>query len=1018
VKFKTWAKVTVFSCVLAGPAFAQSTAATTIPAQEAAPARKVETVIVTGSSIRRQVETSALPLQILSREDLLREGISSPEQLVAGLSSNVAGMDNLASNGDVTDNRSARGASFANLRGQGSSATLVLLNGRRVAAHGLNGGAVDLNQLPIVAMQRVDILKDGASAVYGTDAIGGVINFITRKDFQGLNVQTFSDITEEGGGNINRISLLGGYGDIETQKFNIMAVLGYRKNDELLASERDFVNAFQPQRGLSVDTRGTPFGTIFALNRNTANSATQLYGPYMPSAGTLLGNSATTGGATVNVPFVPGSTTIRAIDGVNPLNLPGNLGCNAIPGMADYFEQLWLGAGTGPTPSYASAQFACAWDSGDSASILQEQETANAFVRGVARLGKHEFIAEYIGSDATADNRFSEAQVSSNNQPLSSVTSLNLAYFRIPGVNDTVYDRVANQLVAAFPNDAGLAARRAANLPIAMRWRCLECGRREISTNTKTGRFFLGAEGPLGFADWAYRAGASSAFSESVSTLGSGYYFNNAFFVDGVKRSNGIVDVFNSGIINPFLLPGEKQSAAALAALETASARGTKLFGGRFEITQIDASASGPLFGLWGGKAYGAVGVDFRTETFEFNGDERPAAERPNVLLAPFDQTNLLAERSRDVKAVFAELFLPVFKNLELTLAIRTDEYDGFGKTTNPKVSVKYQPLPGLMFRASQSTGFRVPSFAQIYFGETVSPISGNAAIPDPKTCPTLIVSNIAGCEDISNLTNVTEVTGGNLALGPEESEQVSLGFVANFAKNISVSVDWWEIERTGTIGVLSRTLLLQNYAFFEDKFIRDGSGRITRIDRRNSNVGGTLMSGLEITARNSGNIWGGRWSVSMEGTQILNRQTKILPGQPYGLDETGRWTRFQDLTLEWRHNATATFTRGNWSGSLSQVFRSSYLDNFTYPGIGAGSALAFIPDLQIRVPNYTVYNTSMTYKGFKNFAITAGIRNLLNTEPPFTRAYDSGTGSGSSWESRVADPRGRAYTLTLDYNF
>ena len=117
-----------------------------------------------------------------------RNGISSPEQLISFLSTNGSGADNLASNADVTSGaqRGTNGLSAANLRGQGSAATLVLLNGRRVAAHGLSGSAVDVNQIPFAAIERIEVLKDGASAIYGTDAVGGVINFITKKNYRGF----------------------------------------------------------------------------------------------------------------------------------------------------------------------------------------------------------------------------------------------------------------------------------------------------------------------------------------------------------------------------------------------------------------------------------------------------------------------------------------------------------------------------------------------------------------------------------------------------------------------------------------------------------------------------------------------------------------------------------------------------------------------------------------------------------------------------------------------------------------
>lgn len=993
MKIRNWAQVGLVT-FLAGPAFAQ-TAATT-PVAEAKP---VETVIVTGSSIRRQVETSSLPLQIVGREDLSREGISSPEQLIAYLTSNVPGIDNLASNADVTENRGARGGSFANLRGQGSAGTLILLNGRRVAAHGINGGAVDINQLPMAAMKNIEVLKDGASAIYGTDAIGGVINFITRTDYQGLTANAFTDVTEQGGGNIYQASLMGGYGDISTQNFNIMGTVSYRKNEELLASERDFIDTFQINRGLSPDTRGTPFGTIFPLT----TSATS---PFTPN-GTLWGTTAT-------APLVPGSTTLRYTNGVNPLALPGGAGCSAIKDMDDYAEQIWFS----PTNS-VTANLACSWDSGEQASIQQEQETLTGLVRAVYRAGEHEIVGEFTASDATADNRFSHIQLTPNASAITGPdsTSLNFAYFRVPGVNEAVYDRIANALVSAFPTDTALAGRRALNLPIAMRWRCIECGRREVSTNTKTNRLFFGADGPLPFGDWSYRVGASQATSESESTLGSGYYYRNAFSVNGVQKNNGIVNVFNSGVLNPFLLPGEKQTAAALAALETASARGVTLFGGKFTVTQFDGSVSGPIFDLPGGKVYAAVGVDFRTEEYEFNGDQRAANERANILGAPFDDANALKNVSRDVKAVFAEIVFPILENLEVNIAGRVDEYDGFGRTTNPKVAFKYEPLDMLLFRGSYSTGFRVPSFNQIYNGTTIVDLALGSAVVDPKTCPSLVVSTQPGCGNILDLGAVREVTGGNLDLGPEEAENLSLGFVLKFAQNASASVDWWRIERTGTIATLTRTQLQENYNDFAKKFVRDPvSGRIVEINRRILNAGGSLMEGMEISLRNNGEIMGTKWSAALDGTHIINRQSKLLPSATYGANEVDRWTRFQDLTLSWRHNAYVTLTRGDWSATLSQTYTPSYLDNASYLGIASGVVVP--ANYQQRVESYTRYNTTVTYRGIKNMVVTGGIKNLFNEDPPFTLNYDSDLGSGSSWDPRIADPRGRAFTLSLQYEF
>src|SRR3546814_2348123 len=174
--------------------------------------------------------------------------------------------------------------------------------------------------------------------------------------------------------------------------------------------------------------------------------------------------------------------------------------------------------------------------------------------------------------------------------------------------------------------------------------------------------------------------------------------------------------ILGSGMLNPFLLPGQEQSAEGLAALQAASARGVQLYGGESTSTIFDASFSGGLgFELPGGEVQAAVGVDLRREEYEFNGPADAALGNAWVFGAPGDSQNYLPKVSRDVKAAFVELYMPIFDSLEMTIAGRHDRYDGFGGTTNPKYSFKYQPVDWLAFRGAYSTGFKVPSFAQLF---------------------------------------------------------------------------------------------------------------------------------------------------------------------------------------------------------------------------------------------------------------------------------------------------------------
>ena len=951
-------------------------------------AQSEQRIEITGSLIKRIAAEGALPLQTITREEIDREGITTAEQLVNYLSTNGTGLDNLASNADVVAGaqRGNNGLSAANLRGQGSSSTLVLLNGRRVAAHGLSGSAVDLNQIPMAAVERVEVLKDGASAIYGTDAIGGVINFILRKNFTGLRVSGFADVTEAGGGNIFRTSIAGGFGNLDRDGYNLLATLSVSDNKALRGDQRDFVNTFQVNKGLSVDTRGTPFATIFPLGASTAttiNGATP-NGTLVPSV-------------TAQQPFVPGSTTIRANAGINVLDLPGNRGCGVIDGMAPYDDKLW---------DFPQAQFACAWDTGRAAVLQQPVQSTNLVTRATFRLGNHQLSAELLGSRVESAKRFSNLQLSPN------TTTQNFAYPRNAD-SAAVYDRLINELRPFFPD---LAARGDPNrvggaLPIAVRWRCIECGPREIKTTADTGRFFVGADGPLA-GSWDYRTGISQAFSKAESQLGGGYYFRNTTRdAQGNVTNFGIIDALNTGRVNMFLLPGETQSAAGLAELEKASARGVVLYGGKYTTSQADFSASGSLFKMAGGEAMAAVGVDVRQEKYEFNGDRRAAQARPIIIAAPFDDANALATVKRDVKAVYGEILLPIWKNFELTGAVRSDDYTGFGRTTNPKVSLRWRPLDQVLLRGSYNEGFRVPNFNQIFNGVTQSFYAGRDIV-DPQKCPTLRVdSTRPGCE----VVQPDIVTGGKLDLGPETAKQASFGIVIEPDPAFSIGFDWWTIKRQNTIQLLDLPTLINNFALFSNRFLRDPAGNLVIIDQRWINAGESETTGLEVNLRSRGKMGKGSWTAGLDGTYLLEKRSRVIAGQPFGPSEIGVFTFGGDLGLRWKHNAFFTYREGPWSGTISTIYRKGYR-NQDLPGVASG--LVNPPDAERMVRSYSTFNLSGTYTGIKNLSITAGIKNIFDNNPPFAITYDSSSGAGSSWEPRVADPRGRAYTLRVEYTF
>ncbi|MEO6278427.1 TonB-dependent receptor domain-containing protein [Roseateles sp.] len=924
--------------------------------------QRLQRVEVTGSSIKRLKDEGALPIQVVSRKDIERQGIVSAEQLIATLSANGNGLDNLSSNADVVSGqaRGNNGASSANLRGQGAASTLVLLNGRRVAAHGLNGGVVDLNSIPMSAIERVEILKDGASAIYGTDAIGGVINFILRKNYSGLEAEAFADMTEAGGGGIGRVKLTGGFGDLASDRFNVLASVSFSDAKQLRGDQRDFVNTFQPSRGLSVDTRGTPFATVFAIS--------SLYSA-------LSRDNLTTAGRSTG-PIQPGTTV--AMNGINALDVPGQAGCASIDGQAPYDEVLWA------TPA---AKWGCAWDTGRAAVLMQPVKSTNAVLRGTLALGEHQLVAEFVGARVVSDKSFSPNQISSSTSTSNPFYSLGY-----PSTGEA-YNGVFNALVSLFPS-----IEKNRGLPLALRWRCMPCGNREIETTSQTQRLLLSAEGPL-FGSWDYRAGVSSATSDTTSLLKHGYFFGSPFAA-----------LINNGTLNPFPADGITQSAAALGALDGTRADGVTLYGGKFTLQQADVTVTGPIMKLPAGELMAAVGVDVRTEKYKFNGNATDLVTQAAIFGAPFDSVNTLDTVKRDIKAVFAEVLVPVFKGLEASAAVRRDDYTGFGATTNPKFSLRYQPFEQLLVRASTSRGFRVPTFNQLFNGVTESTYAGKDLV-DPVSCATgLVDPTKPGCETITPII----LTGGKPTLGPEKSRQWTWGFVYQPMPDVSMGADWWQIRKTGTIQSISLSELVKNYALFPENFLREGN-TLTAIDNRNVNAGETITKGVDISLRGSTALGAGRLTASLEGSYLIDKRSRLLASAAMGPSEIGVFTRAGDLGLRWKHSISLVYEEGVWGVGLVQRWRAGYKDG-QLPGIANGSIVP--PEWKPNVGRYITHDASVSYRGFKNLGLTFGIKNFTNDDPPFSAAYDGNTGAGSSWEPRVADPRGRAYTLTASYKF
>ncbi|WP_071326028.1 TonB-dependent receptor [Janthinobacterium sp. 1_2014MBL_MicDiv] len=898
-----------------------------VVAQEAAPPA-MQRVEVTGSSIKRVAKEGALPVQVITFDQIEKQGITTAEQLVRTLSANGTGADNMTSGNNVFGadaDRVSGGASFASLRGLGPSSTLVLLNGRRIATHGASGKSVDLNSIPLGAISRVEILKDGASAIYGTDAIGGVINFILKTNYNGVEASVSTNDTQAGGGATRRASLLAGMGSLEEDRYNIMASLTVDKAQQLNGRDRSFVNGYQPGRGLSPDTTGTPF-------------ANQLTG-----AGTALGTS-------FQLPGDP-NKYLQA----NPLSFQGK--CDSIAGMSQYQTELWK-----DVTSPLRTKYSCAYDYGADYVLQFPVERANLLSRGTFQLAPdHRMFVEVLGSRTKATAILTPMQVQA--------TIANKAVYPVGGA----YYQDLSAYIPSFDKSK----------PISYKWRANDVGNRTQENTTDNARVLVGFEG--NFGKWDYKAGISRAESTTKTKLTDGYSYTDKLYA-----------ALATGIINPWVGAGQSQTEAAKQLIESTKFRGAFQHG-KTTLTQIDGSVSGELFQLPAGALAMAAGFDFRREGYNFAQD----VDATQILLAPGNAA--LKDASRTVKAVYAELLVPIMKDLEMQLAVRRDDYSLVGATTNPKVAFRYQPADFLLFRGSASKGFLAPSFQQLYSGSLSQELPNG--VVDQEGC-----AKHPGVPEYCAIDRLDYRTGGNTNLKPETSKQGSIGFVIEPFKGYSASVDYWAINTKDRI--LNRTpqIVLANYQALNQYIIRNPDGTIEYVQAGWINAAGSRVRGFDVALRGEGKIKDAKWTATLDGTYMDSFKFAEYQGQEYQELVGKFYTR--DLYLRWKHNASFGVSRGDWSGLLIQSFASGYKDQLPNGGKGTPP-----PGFKSDVSSHTTYNLSGTYTGFKNTTLTLGIQNLFDRDPPFT-AHNVDEVVGAGWDPRVADPRGRAFTFQLKYKF
>ena len=629
-------------------------------------------VEITGSSIKRLASETALPVQTVTREEIDKSGVTTAAELLQKITANVGGLTDGASISDQSG--SQRGFNGANLRGLGVSSTLVLLNGRRLANFATPGdnAGVDLNNIPSGAIQRVEVLKDGASAIYGTDAMGGVINFITRKDYRGADISLYALKTQEGGAGKTSFNASAGYGDLNKDRFNVFGAVDVQKLDPLNASQRQFIQEYDLPGRLGPQLSSNPFPANVDL---TAGQLTTLNNFVLANPNTALKGSGANG---IWQPLVPGSSARRV--NFSKASCTGGANPNSV------------------TPTSLGGREGCAFNYMGDTEIYPTSEKANFIGRATFQLTEnHQAFAEVLLSKTQSD--YAASPATSGSIPTSAGVTLPPSLQAVTGIIT----------------------------PVAFRFRLSDAGKRTSRVDSEAQRLVVGASGLLG--DWEYDTALNYSVNKATDTNLSGWVSNTrlrAGMVNGNYNPFVVPTAAGKAFMDSIRLDGAaRASEGSSTSLDGKLTRAlSKLAGGdmmlavgaevRREKTEFRASDVLKSNDVVGDRSSSGALLADTTNSRDVIG---AFAE----VVAPFSKQweGQFAIRHDRYDGVFNAA--TNFTSPKLS-------------TTNPKLGLSFRHDNTLMARASFGTGFRAPSMAEMFrpvrAGITASfvrdPISGD----------------------------------------------------------------------------------------------------------------------------------------------------------------------------------------------------------------------------------------------------------------------------------------------------
>lgn len=916
---------------------------------------EIDEVTVVGSHVQGAQITESLPVTSLDAEDLDAVGATTVEELIAAIPQ--AGGQPF--NGESQGPNSARGdVSGANLRGLGSGNTLVLVNGRRSVLHpttqqenGVPVQLANLNAIPAAAIQRIEVLRDGAGALYGADATAGVLNHVLHTDFEGTWVNVRYGASE--GTELDETNVDFRLGrSFNNGATNVSVFGGYFDRNGMLASDRPY-SATDDRREFATG----PFLGDSQL-RNTSGGT--------PWGGFNLPNAVTLGGtSTSRVHVQPcGTDSIATIDAA---------------------AGLCLGSG--------SVGDALRANEAPLKVMTPDSERINLMVSLT-----HEFDS---GNEFFSEASYYDASSFASRGGSSIISSAPV----IVGADNPFnpFGSGAGRLAGLDPAEVPLTGLDL----VTSTYRSFDVGNRTIDVDSDVYRLMAGLRGAAG--DWSWEIAALYSEANTVDTEGN--RVSNSALQSALLSADPATayNAFNGGDIDNPALGDTTLNTNIADDLRIDAVRDSTT-----SIALFDFGVSNPaLFTVFGEGVGAAFGTEWRREESEDDRDPRVDGTI-TFTNANGDVTSDVVNTSptpdyagsRQVFSAYGELIIPLvseaddvafMQNLDVQLAGRYEDFSDIQEQVfKPRIAVAWRINDAVMLRGSYTEGFRAPNLEQVNATE-IRRVQEN--LTDIQACIDQgIIASVSEFTSCTVTSDVEDIRGGSDRLHPEDNETTTFGVVLTvFDEALTLTADYWDLEQTDLVGLISAREQMDLDAVLREQggagnpnVIRDPlTSRAVQVQNQFLNLAGRQIKGVDIGVVldvPTDSIGDFRFKLDVATlTKFDQTATPVAEvisaaGLPAGSGGTlmkrndNPYTR-SALRILWNS------PQGNWGGSLFARYVGSVVDTSTSATVDGETA--FLP-----VDEYTQVNVSGNYTflnggALNNTTVRVGINNLFDEEPP-----------------------------------